>query len=365
MRFEAPHEREAEKRAWLVVRDAYRLREPLPAPRRRLRPAVALAVAAAVVACVVSPPGRAVLGSLRRAVGVEPAAPALFRLPTAGKLLVRSDEGAWIVHADGSKRLLPGWRDAAWSPFGRYVAVAGPDELAAVDLDGHVRWSLARPAVRLPDWGGTRTDTRIAYLTRSRLHVVAGDGRSDGDPGGRPAAARVAPAWQPRRFLLAYVTTRGRVKAYNAVAGTVAWQSDTHFPRPSRLEWSSDGRLLLVVTHGKASVVRDGRVVAVRSGRVTAAAFRPGSHTLAAVRRHGGTSEVLVGPRVVFRGTGVFEDISWSPDGKWLLVTWPTADQWVFVRVAGGRRIRAVANVTRQFEGGAFPKIAGWCCSAG
>ena len=83
------------------------------------------------------------------------------------------------------------------------------------------------------------------------------------------------------------------------------------------------------------------------------------------IRQRNGTSEALVAGRVIFRGTGSFGDLAWSPDGRWLLVTWPTADQWVFVRVTGPRRIVAVSNVTRQFGGGAFPRIAGWCCSAG
>ena len=47
-------------------------------------------------------------------------------------------------------------------------------------------------------------------------------------------------------------------------------------------------------------------------------------------------------------------------DGRWLLLTWPTADQWVFVRVTGGRRIVAVSGITRQL--GARASVAGWCC---
>jgi hypothetical protein len=66
---------------------------------------------------------------------------------------------------------------------------------------------------------------------------------------------------------------------------------------------------------------------------------------------------------VVFRGTGEFRDTARTPDGRWLLVTWPTADQWVFVRLSGGRKIVAVSGITEQFGGGAFPRIAGWCCA--
>jgi hypothetical protein len=360
----APAERDAEERAWSVVRAAYREREPVAHAPRRVRPLVATAAALAIVAGAATSPGRSVIGSLRKAVGVEHAAPELFRLPAAGRLLVSSGSGPWIVQADGSKRHLGGWRDAAWSPHGRYVVASRANELAALDPQGHVRWTLSRPAVRVPSWGGSRTDTRIAYLTTSRLHVVAGDGTQDGDAGGMPAAARVAPAWRPGAgLLLAYVTTRGRVKSFD-VTGASAWQSSVLLPHPHSLEWSTDGQRLLVVTRDKLAVLRDGRPLTLRSERVVAAAFRPGTHDVAVIRRRGSTSEALLAGRVVFRGTGSFQDLVWSPDGRWLLVSWPTADQWVFVRVAGPRRIVAVSNVTRQFGGGSFPTIGGWCCSA-
>jgi hypothetical protein len=64
-------------------------------------------------------------------------------------------------------------------------------------------------------------------------------------------------------------------------------------------------------------------------------------------------------------GPGAFGDLAWSPDGRWLLVTWPAADQWVFVRAtaAGGRRISAFANVSEQFGSVSPPRIEGWCCA--
>ena len=112
----------------------------------------------------------------------------------------------------------------------------------------------------------------------------------------------------------------------------------------------------------KVAVLRSGKPVFVRFARVALAAFRPGTHAVAEIRTLGGTSEVVLGRRVLFRGTGEFRQLAWSPDGRWLLVTWPTADQWIFVRVAGRRRIVAVSAITRQFGGGAFPSVAGWCC---
>ena len=55
---------------------------------------------------------------------------------------------------------------------------------------------------------------------------------------------------------------------------------------------------------------------------------------------------------------------------EWLLIAWADPDQWLFVRSAAVRRIRAVADITRQFNpgargGGAFPVLRGWCCRRG
>jgi hypothetical protein len=359
----APREREAAERSWNVVRSAWEARVPLPRPRRSRAPLVAIAVALAIVAAALSPPGLAVLGSIRDAVqGERNAKPALFSLPSSGKLLVRSERGVWAVSSDGSRRFLGPYRDAAWSPHGLYVAVSQPTQISAVDPKGNVRWSLSRPDVRFPSWGGTRTDTRIAYLTTSRLHVVAGDGTDDVDAGGLPAAARVSPTWRAGLpFVVAYADTRGRVYAYEPETGALRWRS-APFPGLRSLEWSTDGRYVLVVTADKLALLRGRTPVFTRFVRVAAAALRPRTHVVAEIRRLGATSEVLVGPRVVFRGTGEFRQLAWSPDGRWLLVTWPTADQWIFVRVSGRRRIVAVSSITEQFGGDVFPSVAGWCC---
>ena len=57
MRFRAPHEQEAEERAWAVVGAAYAEREPVAWPRRHVRPLVAAALVAAVAAAVAEPAG--------------------------------------------------------------------------------------------------------------------------------------------------------------------------------------------------------------------------------------------------------------------------------------------------------------------
>jgi len=304
--FRAPREAEARERAWEVVRSAYESREPVTWPRRHARPLIAGAVVAAAVAAVLSPPGRSVVHSLRKAVGVENAQTELFSLPAHRRLLVSGTGGAWVVNADGSRRRLGAYRDAAWSPHGLYVAATKADELVAVDPKGNVRWTLPRRAPRFPAWTGTRTDTRIAYLAGGKLHVVAGDGTGDRTIG---PAAPVPPVWLP-----------GRVVAY------------------------SNGHALVGYAVDSNSALRR-----VRIG--------PSGVT---IRRHAGQSEVVSGGRVLFRGTGVFKQVVRSPDGRWLLVTWPTADQWVFIQIHP-RKIVGVSRISSQFGG--FPHVGGWCCS--
>jgi WD40 repeat protein len=357
------------ERALAVVRAAFADRERVSWPRRHVRSLALAGAAAAVVACAVTPPGRAVLGSLRDAVGregVKRASSALVALPAQGRLLVQSPTGPWIVRADGSRRLLGPYLDSSWSPHGLFVAATKPSQLFALDLRGRVRWALARPQVRFPRWAGSRTNTQIAYLTGSRLHLVAGDGTHDVDVCGEPAAARVAPAWRPgAAWTLAYATTRGRVYVLDGGACSLFWRSPP-FPKPHLLEWSSDGKRLALVTADKL-VVFTGKRPAVRYLRgVSSIAFAPHGHQLAVIQ--GGrlllfdADRLSAPPRRIFSGAGRFGDVAWSPDGRWLVLSWPSADQVLFIRSTGVRRLVAYSNITEQFGGRAFPQLRGWCC---
>ncbi len=217
---EIPPPEGAEERAWQVVRSAYEERTPSPRERNVWRPVLVLAAVAVVAGAVASPPGQAVLDSIREAVGIERAQPALFSLPAPGRLLVEASDGVWVARDDGSKRRLGGWREASWSPFGRFVVVARANELAALEPDGDVRWSLARPNVRFPRWAGDSIDTRIAYLSGTSLRVVAGDGT--GDRLLRRNVAAAAPAWLPGEgFRLAYTDRSGRTVVVDADTGRV------------------------------------------------------------------------------------------------------------------------------------------------
>jgi len=364
----APEEPEAQERAWHVVSAAFAEREPGPLrghTGRNVAVALAVLVAAATIGVATTSAGRSIVTEIRRAIGVERAQTALFSLPASGRLLVVSDSGAWVVQQQGSKRLLGAYREATWSPNGLFVAGARANELAALEPDGDVRWTLARRDVRFARWTGSRTDTRIAYVDRAGIRVVAGDGSDDRllAPAGRGPLA-----WRPgTRHFLAYVSGR-KLRVRDADTRRLLWSVDRDSPAPvTAMEWSSDGERLLVLSP-RALRIYDarGRLVGrddpSAAARVVHAAFRPGTHEVAVVRAHGSQSTVLrLGDgRTLFSGTGDFSRVRWSPDGRWLLVAWPTADQLVFVRAEGARRIRAVSNVSGQFRSSSFPRVEGW-----
>jgi hypothetical protein len=369
-----------EDRAWEVVRRAYAERVPVPARRGgRTRVALAVCVLAvgAVVVAVLSPPGHAVFEQVRRAVGVEHAARSLVALPAPGRLLVESGEhgGTWIVDTDGAKRRIGEWDYAAWSPHGRYVVAASRDGLVALDPEGGVRWTLPRRDVAWPAWEGTELDTRIAYMAASGLRVVAGDGT--GDRLLAPYAQDEPPAWDPARLHTVTYESGGDVVLQQVDTGRVLWRAPVR--EYGSLVWSGDGRRLAVVSPRRITVLDGGGrsigFVSSLSGDLVSAAFRPGTHRLAVQVRHelpaGRRSEVKLvdvdhpgHTRLLFAGPGIFGDLAWSPNGRWLLVDWPTANQWVFLH---GAQVRAVANVAEQFPradklGPVYELARAWCC---
>jgi hypothetical protein len=350
----------AEARAWALVRAAHSEREPARA-RMPLRAALSVAaLAAAVAAAVLSPPGRAVVDAVRRSIGIDQAAPVLVRLPAPGRLLVSGAGGAWVVSADGARRLLGAYPQAAWSPHALYVVAAGPDGLAALAPDGTIRWTLPRRGARLAAWGGTRSDTRIAYLAGGRLHVVAGDGSDDRTLG---AAAPVRPAWRPSSpdaFVLAHVDPSGHV-VVGRPGEPALWRSAALAPGPRLLAWSTDGRRLAVATARQLFLFdgRTGASLGVALPGIRALAYGP--HARLAVVR--GRSLQLVSANgatsTLFSAPGRLAGLAWSPDGRWLLTSLPDADQWVFV---GPHRVLAVSNLRRQFGGPA--RLDGWAPGA-
>jgi hypothetical protein len=379
---ELPVPEGAEERTLQVVRDAFAARIPNPRHRtiRRSVPVVAVAAVAALTISTVAvrASGGSVLDTVRDALGVRNAAPVLTRLPAAGRLLVNSANGPWIVSPDGAKRHLgSGYAQASWSPHGLFeVVVLRRRELAAIDPRGNLRWSLARPAVNDARWSGD--GYRIAYRSGSTLRVIAGDGTGDHLLASETAAA--PPVWKGATHELAYSDRRGRIHLVDADTGQTIWISKTG-PLPAQLAWAPS--LREIITVGGRGV----RVLRARNGSLSREIPLPtGPHQLAispvgpavvTSKTAGGQGAIMLfqpdhpslAPRPIFHGAGKFNSVAWSPNGRWLVASWASANQWVFIKLAGPasalERVQAVSSIKSEFSSATPPSLGGWCCAAG
>jgi hypothetical protein len=380
-----PGETEAGERSWLVVRQAYVARERIPSIARHSRVAIALAVLAALAVAAVSPRGRALVDTFRDKVGREAPAtqPALVHLPPGGRLLVDSPRGPWIVHADGSKRLLGAYDAASWSPQGLFVVATRDRQVVALEPDGDVRWTVTRPGlVAQARWAPS--GFRIAYREGDALRVVIGNGEDDrllAD-----GAAPVAPAWRPStaRNQLAYADRAGKVHVIDVDTRDQLLSISTH-RSVEKLLWGDGGRRLIVLSAHPVDLDRRRagiRVVGTPSlpaghelldGAVLAddlfayADYDPKAGKTALIQAACVTSDpcLAIGPVRLFQGDGRLANLVVSPDSRWLYFGWPAADQAVFLRTPGVRKIVTVSNIAEEFDPGGigpaeFPHVAGW-----
>jgi hypothetical protein len=371
-----PDELEAQRRGWAIVRAAYATREPVPRRNRRLRLLVAVAVLGVLVAAALSPPGRSVGGWIHdRIAGEEKAEPALVRLPAAGRLLVVSEQGPWIVRPDGSTRFLGNYEDASFSPNGLFVIATEGRRVRALEPDGLPRWSISRPSPVADARWAPHPGYRVAYREGDTVRVAVGNGTND-----RLLArgvAPVAPAWLPAagRTVLAYADAADRIHVVEVDTNEQLWSAQLG-SSPEKLVWSPDARLLLVLTTGQRHPVyrAGGRLARTLQTppchHVLDAAFAPGTHVLAysAFDAETGKSAVVLGDDQLQSGDGHLEDLVFSPDGRRLLVGWPEANQLLFLPIGDARGIAAVNDVRREFDPGSvgaveFPRFVAWCCS--
>lgn len=378
---EAPDEHRAEERARRVMEATFAERRAAR-PRRRtaVRAGLALAGAGLAATLALTPAGAEVREWIadRMELGSDDAEPRLTSLPAPGSLLVESAAGVWVVAEDGARRRLGDYERATWSPSATFVGVSNGAEISAITTSGETRW--VRPAsaeVSVLDWS-TDDGDRIAYLVGgTELHVMAADNSRDAILD--PTASRVAPTWRPDRSeaeivrQLAYADGDGTVRVVDTETGrelfTQAPPDGLH-----ELEWDAGGDGLLLV--GRTNIeLRSGPETA-RSWKAQGARRQPASWTeasiaprgdrIAAVSRSGGESAVAIltqgARRDLITVPSRVNSVDWSPDGEWILLGLPDADQWLFVRARDGE-VRAVSNISSQFESpGEAPQVAGWCC---
>lgn len=390
-----PEQEEAEARAWRTVRAAFteqmeerasdesrsaeanrNWRPKLPWASGRRVGVVLAAVVAAIV--VITPAGaevRSWVGDAFDGHEIE-SAQVLSAPPGGGRLLVDAPSGTWVTDLDGSSRLLGDFEDSTWSPQGLYVAAVDDRQLVALEPDGDVRWALSRPGhPSNPSWN-TPDGFRIAYLEGGDLRVVAGDGT--GDQLLARGAAPVKPAWRPGpEHLVAFARQEGGMEVVGADDRRRRFLIKSGSLMEG-LQWSADGSHLMTwtkkgVTLFDSTGKRIWRYRPRTRGPIRSAAIEPGRPLrIAVLQGRDRTAVALAGPgvsrRILLAAPGILDDPVWSPDGGWLSLGWPEADQWIYLHGRKLGQIDVVAEVGEQFSPGAtspvaFPRITGWCCN--
>ena len=250
-------------------------------PRRRSwKPVAAVAVVLVAVAGLLSPPGRAVLDEIREVVGVEESA--------AGAVLAARTRSPARHRRLGRLGRRRGRLEAAARKLSRSVLVAVRP----------LRRRVAAERARRADAGRRgAVDARAAGRSLPALGRHA-DGHPHRLPLGRHAAGR----------------RRGRQGRPAARLASPAIRAPLW--RPGSSSSCSSTR---AATAPSACRRRHGRATRAHGADDVPESGRPAA-------------------RARLLGAGNFAPPVRSPDGRWLAVGWPEADQLVFVRVAGGRR---------------------------
>lgn len=384
-----PETAQAERRGLEVLEAAFAERQPHEPQVSVPRLALALAAALLLGALLLSPAGAAVrdwVDDVFTANTPKPE-PGLAEIPGGGRLLVQSQAGPWVVQPDGSRRLLGDYEEATWSPRGLYVAVAAGGTLSALEPDGTPRWSLDSGAqVADPRW--SPSGVRIAYRSGRGLRVTVANGT--GDRLIDASVAPVAPVWSPLGLHhLAYVDADGTLRVVDADSGAELAAAPA-LPDVRALDWGTSGALLEAGRSSLrvrvASIDKLAQAIALsapvaldipRGAIVRDVEIGPGGKVSAALveTRRGGEphSEVLLVPagggfHRLLGVPGRLGELAFSPGDGRLLVSWPQADQWLFLPVDRGRP-RALGGISAAFAPGArssaaFPRVEGWCCPA-
>lgn len=373
-----PGETEAAARAWPVVEAALAGRSPEPR-RARVLPRLALAavLAAGALLAALTPAGAWIKD--RFEAEPQPGPPGFAALPDGRPVLAINRTGAYAVDSDGSSQHLGSFSEAGWSPRGKHVIGTDGRRLTAVTPTGVPKWTLVRrERVHHPAWS-SGLGFAVAYLERSSLRVIAGNGDPATHRRLRRDAAPVTPAWLPGSdTVLAYATRGGRVETIDIATGATLSTARLRAAGIRALAWTAGGRRLVALSSHAVTVLnRRGRTLAsIRlEGVARELALHPsGTRAAIAVRRGAETRVVEVrlssgepgapnagraASRQLFQGD--VDGLAWSADGRRLLLGWRGADQWLLLRRNG--RVTPLHGVTRELgAAGGFPRVVDWCC---
>jgi hypothetical protein len=252
------------------------------------------------------------------------------------------------------------------------VAAVRGRTLAALDLRGRVRWSVQRPfALGQPVWAPD--GLTIAYRSGDGLRAVAADGTEDRFLAGPMGAA--APAWLDERTLV-WADRQGRVRTVDVITRREGWRSR-----------AGTAPRTIVVASNRVLAVSDGavRVLLRRDGRLALLRAAPRAETFVGAAAHGkrlalvrydarhGLSHIELASATTAGADGRETPSlpgrvgapTFSPDGRWLLLGWRVADEWLFLSTPTAGRVAAVGSVGKRLAPispgrWAFPRVIGW-----
>jgi WD40 repeat protein len=174
--------------------------------------------------------------------------------------------------------------------------------------------------------------------------------------------------------VLAYAGRDGRIAAVDVDTGKALWRT-AQASVPVAFAWT-EGKRLAVLDERQLRLFEGGgdllRTSPLPEGAVgQALASRPGTPELAYSFLSPATGESGVilydvrtgNARLLFAGAGPLDNLVWSPDGEILLVAWPAAGEFVFLRIGEGDASVVAPGVEVGEGPESFPRVDGWCCS--